>query len=209
MEILQNTLYVLTQGAYLHRENLTLKVDVERRTRMSVPIHRVDSVAVFGSVMVSPGAMELCAQAGAPLTFLSETGRLVARVDAPQSGGVVLRRRQYRAADDAALSHRWARGIVSGKLHNARALLLRAARQSQDADEVAELTEAAKALAGVLGRLTAAPDVDSVRGHEGEGARAYFACFDRMVRQQRQAFKFEGRNRRPPLDPMNSLLSFP
>lgn len=95
-EIVQNTLYILTEGAYLHRDHETLRVDVERETRLTVPIHLVESVALFGHAMVSPGAMRLCAEAGVPLTFLDSNGRLLARVDAPTSGNVLLRKGQYR-----------------------------------------------------------------------------------------------------------------
>jgi CRISPR-associated protein Cas1 len=98
-EVLQNTLYVMTQGAYVHRDHLTIQVEVEKQTRLAVPIHHLNSVAVFGSVMVSPGAMSLCMESGAAVTCLSETGRLVARVDAPMSGNVLLRREQFRRAD--------------------------------------------------------------------------------------------------------------
>jgi CRISPR-associated protein Cas1 len=208
MEINQNTLYVMTQGAYLHRENLTLQVEVERETRLSVPIHHIDSVAVFGQVMVSPGAMALCAENGAAVTFLSESGRLVARVDAPQSGNVLLRREQFRKADRPEDCARIARSIVAGKLQNARGLLMRSSRQNEDAADAAFLDAAIAGLGASIRQLESAPDVDSIRGHEGEGARLYFGAFNGLIRQQREDFKIEDRNRRPPLDPANALLSF-
>lgn len=208
MEIHQNTLYVMTQGAYLHRERLTLQVEVEREVRMSVPIHHIDSVAVFGSVMVSPGAMELCAENGAALTFLSESGRMVARVDAPQSGNVLLRREQFRKADRPQDCARIARCIVAGKLQNARGLLMRSSRQNEAAEGAGALEAAAAGLGAVIRRLESAADVDSIRGHEGEGASLYFGVFNSLIRQQRGGFEFSGRNRRPPLDPANALLSF-
>lgn len=209
MEILQNTLYVMTQGAYLHRENLTLKVEVGRETRFTVPIHHLDSVAVFGGVMVSPGAMELCIDNGAALTFLSEHGRLMARVDAPQSGNVLLRRMQFRQADDAQSCARYARCFVAGKLHNARNLLLRGARQDGVPEEEANgMAAAVDGMGALIRRLGSAADLDSIRGYEGEGAKTYFSVLDGLIRQQKEAFRFSGRNRRPPLDPVNAMLSF-
>jgi len=206
--IRQNTLYVMTQGAYLHRDHLTLKVEVEKRDLLSVPIHHLNSVAVFGSVMVSPGAMELCVENGAAMTFLSMNGRIMARVDAPQSGNVLLRREQFRRADKEADCAAIAKPIVAGKIQNARNLILRGAREAKEADDVRVLDDAAAALAAALKRLPGADNLDSIRGCEGEAARTYFGAINSLMRQQRREFEIAGRNRRPPLDPTNALLSF-
>jgi CRISPR-associated protein Cas1 len=207
-EVVQNTLYVMTQGAYLHRDHLTLKVEVEKETKLAVPIHHLNSVAVFGSVMVSPGAMELCMEAGAALTFLTERGRLVARVDAPQSGNVLLRREQFRWADRPEACAGVARNIVAGKLQNARGVLMRGAREALSDEDRVELSSAADALAENIRSLESASNVDSIRGFEGESARRYFGAFNRLIRQDRPAFAISNRNRRPPLDPVNAMLSF-
>jgi len=203
-----NTLYVLTEGAYLHRDHLCLIVEVERERKLSVPIHHVSSVALFGSVMASPGAMELCADAGVALTFLSTTGRLVARVDAPGSGNVLLRREQHRQADQPAVCAKLAKQFVAGKVRNARQVIQRAARESDVAEDTARLDAASHRLARTLGALEPATDCDVIRGHEGDAARAYFKVFSAMVRQGRETFAMQQRNRRPPLDPVNALLSF-
>src|ERR1700677_721708 len=113
MEILQNTLYVMTQGAYLHRDHLALQVKVDGEIRLAVPLHNLQAVSLFGNVMVSPGAMQLCAEAGISMTFLSENGRLLARVDGPVSGNVILRRKQFRQADDNAAAAALARAFVA------------------------------------------------------------------------------------------------
>jgi CRISPR-associated protein Cas1 len=207
-EIIQNTLYVMTQGAYIHRDHLTIKVEVEKETRLAVPIHHLSSVAVFGSVMVSPGAMELCLEAGASLTFLSETGRLVARVDAPVSGNVLLRREQFRWADRPESCASVARNIVAGKLQNTRGVLLRGAREAKESSDQAVLTSAADGIAESFRPLELAKTLDSIRGFEGESARRYFGAFNHLLRQDRAGFSISGRNRRPPLDPTNAMLSF-
>jgi CRISP-associated protein Cas1 len=208
MDIQLNTLYVVTRGASLRRDHLTVRVEVQRQVRLAVPIHQLESIAVFGGVHVTPAVMALCAERGVAVNFLSESGRLLSRVDAPCSGNVLLRREQYRHADLADRRADVARGIVAGKLHNARNLLLRAARETEIADDQAVLASAATRLGDALPALAKAADVDSVRGHEGDAARIYFDCFSSLVRQNRDTFRLNGRTRRPPLDPMNALLSF-
>jgi CRISPR-associated protein Cas1 len=208
VEIQLNTLYVVTRGATVHRDHLTLKVRVEGADRLAVPIHQLDGVAVFGNAHVTVGALELCADSGVAVSFLSESGRLLSRVDAPNSGNVLLRREQFRWADDSARRAAVARCVVAGKVHNARNLLLRAARESAVLDDQAALASAASRLADTVPRLEELADVDAVRGHEGDAARVYFDAFPSLVRQNRESFRPIGRTRRPPLDRMNSLLSF-
>lgn len=243
--VLTNTLYVLTQGAYLHREHQCLKVEAadrpedageqgqnvtearstdidsgaagpepedalrpQRRTLLEVPIHLVDSVAVFGNVMVSPQAMAFCAEAGVSICFLTAYGRLVARVDAPASGNVLLRRRQFRLADQPEACAPLARAFVMGKLQNARHLLLRAARESNSEPDAMALRQAATHIGERMGHVEKADDRDQVRGLEGDATRAYFGVFSSMIRQQRAHFGITGRNRRPPTDRTNAMLSF-
>ncbi len=208
MEVQLNTLYVVTRAAALHRDHLTIRVVAERQTRLVVPIHQLESVAVFGGVRVTPAVMALCAERGVAVNFLTESGRLLCRVDAPASGNVLVRREQYRWADRPERRAEIARALVAGKVHNARNLLLRAGRESDRPEDQAALSAAAVRLADALPAIGRADDVDSIRGHEGDAARVYFEAFPAMVRQNRDAFRLNGRTRRPPLDPMNALLSF-
>jgi CRISPR-associated protein Cas1 len=133
---------------------------------------------------------------------------LVARVDAPGSGNVLLRREQHRQADQPAVCAKLAKQFVAGKVRNARQVIQRAARESDVAEDTARLDAASHRLARALGALEPATDCDVIRGHEGDAARAYFEVFSAMVRQGRETFAMEQRNRRPPLDPVNALLSF-
>lgn len=203
-----NTLYVMTRGATVRRDHETLQVVVESAVRLTVPVHQIESVAAFGGVHVTPSAMGLCAERGAAVSFLTESGRLVARVDAPSGGNVLLRRDQYRLADVMAARAAVARGAVAGKVHNCRNLMLRAGREAGPGEDQDALQDAATRLGRVLPMLEAEGDADGVRGREGDAARVYFGVFGRMVRQNRTAFAPNGRTRRPPLDPMNALLSF-
>jgi CRISPR-associated protein Cas1 len=203
-----NTLYVLTQGAYLHRDHLTLQVEIERQVKLSVPIHNVESVVVFGNVMVSPGSMALCAENGVALSFMSEHGRLLSRVDAPVSGNVLLRREQYRKADDAGFACALARHIVAAKIQNCRNSVMRAAREAAAPANAAVLNEAAEKMGKGIRQVADAASVDSARGFEGEAAHTYFSVFSLMIKQQAEHFKITARTRRPPLDATNALLSF-
>lgn len=208
MEIQQNTLYVMTQGAYLHRDHLALQVKVDGVIRLAVPLHNLQAVSLFGNVMVTPGAMQLCAEGGVSMTFLSENGRLLARVDSPVSGNVLLRRKQFRQADDPVVCIALARSFVAGKIQNCRTNLLRAGRDNASTEDQASLRWAAEELASAIRRLAFMQSLDEIRGTEGNAARVYFGAFGSMIRAERVHFTPKGRTRRPPLDRCNALLSF-
>lgn len=208
MEVQLNTLFVVTRKATVRRDHLTLNVLVENVTKLTVPIHQIDGLAVFGGVHVTPSAMALCAENTVAVSFLTESGRLLARVDAPASGNVLLRREQFRAADDEVKRAAIAKAVIAGKVHNARNLLLRSARETAVADDQRVLASAADRMGDTLPRLGTAADADSARGYEGDAARIYFDVFGRLVLKNREAFTPNGRTRRPPLDRMNALLSF-
>ena len=204
-----NTLYIMTEGAYLHRDGETVRIEIESRTAAAVPIHMLESIACFGRVMVSPALMELCAEKHVALNFLSPQGRLLARVDTPGTGGVRLRRAQFRRADDLAFRLEIARAVVAGKVQNCRANLLRSARDAadQESQPVAAMRDAAERLANNLLQLPLASTLDEVRGIEGDCARVYFENFSLMTPVAPPALQFAQRTRRPPRDPVNALLS--
>ena len=208
MEVQLNTLYVVTRKATVRRDHLTVRVEVERQTRLAVPIHQLEAVNVFGGVHVTPSAMALCAERGVSVSFLTESGALLSRVDAPASGNVLVRREQYRRADDPSRRAEVARALIAGKIHNCRNLLLRSAREAASEGDREALGRAAGRLGDAIPPLGQAADADAARGHEGDAARVYFEAFPTMVRQRREEFRLNGRTRRPPLDRMNALLSF-
>ncbi len=203
-----NTLYVTTQGAYLAKEGEALVVRVEGETRLKLPAHTLDGVVCFGQVSISPALMGHLTEKDACISFLSESGRFLARVAGPTHGNVLLRRRQYRLADGPGASAEIARMALTGKLYNCRTALRRSARDHPDRPESAGLRATAESMGEKLSRLSAIPDLDGLRGVEGEAAAAYFGAFPRMLLRPEPEFLFSGRNRRPPLDPVNCLLSF-
>lgn len=205
---LLNTLYVLTQGAVLHLDHDTVRVEAEGETRLRVPLIRLGGIVVLGRVTVTPFLIERCAADGRSLVWLDRRGRFSARVEGPTRGNVLLRRAQHLALSNPDRPWQIARQIVAAKVQNSRRVLLRAARESADYGEAAELADQAERLATALVRLQSCEDLDTVRGVEGESARAYFEVFELMVRVDRDVFAPDGRTRRPPRDRMNALLSF-
>lgn len=208
MKHLLNTLYVTTQGSYLSREGETVRVSVENETKLSLPIHTFGSIVCFGQVVMSAPLMGLCGERGVTCVFLTEYGKFLARVEGPTKGNVLLRREQYRRADDPAFGASVARTIVLAKVANCRQVLLRASREREDAEGIRMLDAATVRLFRLIDETRAISDVDVVRGKEGDAARIYFDVFDHLIIAQKENFVFSGRNRRPPLDNMNALLSF-
>jgi CRISPR-associated protein Cas1 len=202
-----NTLFVTTEGATLRSRNAALQVIVDGKVAMHAPMHHLGAVALFGTTMISSAVLQRCAEAGIAVTFLSRTGRLIARVDAPQPGNVLLRRQQFRLADDDEASLSIARSCVAGKLNNARNLLLHASRDAPEGGLARDFLRAGadQVRARILG-LVSAEDADELRGQEGRGTRAYFGVFGHLLRAG--GFAMDVRSRRPPRDPVNAMLSF-
>ena len=205
MRRLLNTLYVTTQGAYLRKEGETVVVEIEREVRLRLPLLNLGGIVAFGNVLVSPFLLGACADSGVAVSFLTENGRHLADVVGAPSGNVLLRREQYRRADDAAGSAQLARAFVAGKVANARHVLRRAARENGSASA---LDAAAEVMGHRLRSLAGTDTLDAIRGVEGDAAAAYFGVFAQMIVQQRDDFSFGDRNRRPPLDRVNALLSY-
>jgi CRISP-associated protein Cas1 len=204
-----NTLFVTTDGAYLAREGLALRVMVEKQERLRVPVHTIGSVVVLARANASTAALALCAEHGVAVSLCTSSGRLLARSTGFTPGNVLLRRDQYRAADDPTHSLAIAAPMVAAKIANARTALLRAARDHGDASGV--LSKASGSLATAAQCALRTPNLDTLRGVEGDAAAAYFSVLDALITlptPEREPFRFSGRNRRPPLDRLNALLSF-
>ncbi|MDR2793835.1 MAG: type I-C CRISPR-associated endonuclease Cas1c [Treponema sp.] len=208
MRKLLNTLYVSTQGAYLRVESETVVVEVEREKRLQRPFHGLGGIVCFGNVLCSPFLLGACAERGIAVSFLTEYGRFLASVRGPVSGNVLLRRNQYRMADDEAASRGIAANLVSGKLSNCRVVLNRAVRDHGDTVGVEALKKASGAVERIIARVQRMETVDEIRGFEGEAAAKYFEVFNHLIVEQKDDFVFRGRTRRPPLDEVNALLSF-
>ena len=206
---LLNTLYITTPETYLRLDNDTLRVEVERETRLRVPLHHLTAVVCFGHINLSAPLMHRLADEGIALVLLNDNGRFKARLEGAVSGNVLLRQAQFQRAADPVFALNMARACVAGKIKNTRQVLQRGAREAKTEDEVKSLTRLADDLAASLRALPTAADLDTLRGVEGEAARQYFSGLNLLVRaDQREAFRMDGRSRRPPRDRFNALLSF-
>lgn len=206
---LLNTLYVTLPDAYLRLDNDTLRVEVERETRLQVPLHHLTSVVCLGNVGFSTPLAHRLADEGIALVLLDANGRFKARLEGSVSGNILLRQAHHAKALDAAFALETARAIVAGKIKNARHVLLRGAREAKNEDDARQLARGADDLAAALRGLPTAATLDEVRGIEGDAARRYFERMTLLVRPDaRDTFKMDGRTRRPPRDRFNALLSF-
>lgn len=206
---LLNTLYITTPETYLRLDNETLRVEVERETRLRVPLHHLSGVVCFGPTGLSAPLMHRLADEGIALVLLDDNGRFKARLEGGVSGNVLLRQAQFSRVNEAAFGLELARACVAGKIKNTRQVLLRGAREAKVEEEAQVLTRRADDLAASLRALPGVNDLDSLRGVEGEAARQYFSGLNLLVRaDQRAAFQMDGRTRRPPRDRLNALLSF-
>lgn len=203
-----NTLFITTQGTYLSKEGETIAVKIEGEIVLRVPVHTLGGVVCFGQVSCSPYLMGFCAENGVAISFLTENGRFLAKVQGPVSGNVLLRREQYRRADDLQCSALIARAVVTGKVANCRTVLQRSLRDHCSKLDADGVSQASQRLAHSIRRLQGDFSLDFVRGLEGEAANIYFEVFDHLITSQKDDFSFDERNRRPPLDSVNCLLSF-
>ena len=208
MRKLLNVLYVTTPDSYLARDGQNVLVLVDNEVCFRVPIHNLEGIVHFGYPGASPALMALCAENNVALSFCTEHGFFLARVTGRVSGNVLLRRKQYRMADDVEESTHIARSVIVGKLANSRTVLQRALRDHPERLNGKGIDTAVRRLARLIEQTIDATSMDSLRGAEGEGARLYFGCLDHLILDNKGTFFMRKRTRRPPRDPFNALLSF-
>jgi CRISPR-associated protein Cas1 len=208
MRKLLNTLYVTTHGAYLSKDGENIVIKVENQERFRMPVHNIEGIVCFGFLGASPSLMSMCAERNIGLSFLSENGYFLGRVSGPVSGNVLLRRKQYRLADDSGFCNEISRIFVAGKISNSKTVLQRALRDNADEANSVAMEEAIHTLSVKQKQSLKCVDNSVLRGIEGEAAYTYFGVFDHLIIAQKADFYFKGRNRRPPMDNVNSLLSF-
>jgi CRISPR-associated protein Cas1 len=208
MRKLLNTLYVTSQGSYLHKQGETVLVEREKQKILQIPIHTISSIVCFGNVLCSPFLLGFCAERDVAVSFLSNHGRFLASVKGPVSGNVLLRRQQYRMADNEQITRGIAANVISGKLANCRIVINRTVRDHGAKINTEELKKASENIGRIIDRISRTTGTDEVRGLEGQAAAEYFKVFNHLIIDQKEDFVFIDRNRRPPLDEVNALLSF-
>jgi len=208
MRKLLNTLYVTTPEVYLMLEGESIVVQKGNEKLIRVPLHNLEGIVTFGYTGASPALMGACAERGVSLSFLSRHGRFIADVHGETHGNVLLRRMQYRIADDETQSLSIARNILIGKMYNCYWVLERAVRDHAERVQEDRIRRAGLLIKDTIGRVQKAQSHGTLMGLEGEAASRYFSVFDELILNNKNAFFFKERSRRPPLDNMNALLSF-
>lgn len=204
MRKLLNTLYVTTPEAYLSKDGMNVVISVKQQEMFRIPVINIESIVTFGYMGASPGLMKLCTDHGVSLTFLSPNGRFISRVQGQTKGNVLLRKAQYQLADNEQWSLHIAQLFVAGKIQNYRNVLRRYIR---DYGDNVDVEGASKKLDFEKRYALRTSDKTELMGIEGQAANLYFSTFPHLILQQKEDFPFAGRNRRPPKDAANAMLS--
>ena len=208
MKKLLNTLYIRTEDAYLSLDGENVVILQNKTTLGRFPLHQLEGIVSFSRVGASPALMGKCADMNISLCFHTPNGRFLSRIVGREQGNVVLRKTQYRVSDDLSKSNEIAKNFLIGKVFNAKSVLERAVRDYPMRLDIERLERTAEFLKKSIGNIRQAEDLEQLRGIEGEAAAMYFGVFDELILQQKETFQFNGRNRRPPKDKVNALLSF-
>lgn len=208
MKKLLNTLYVTSENSYLALDGENVVVWDSDKEIGRLPLHNLEGIVSFGYRGTSPALMGACADKNISLCYLTPQGKFLARVTGKVKGNVILRKQQYESSLDEARSMEIARNCIVGKVHNARWVLERVTRDHSMQIDVGKVKAASDNLKNSLELIQNSGSKDQLRGYEGEAASVYFSVFDELILQQKKDFTFHGRNKRPPMDNMNALLSF-
>jgi len=208
MRHLLNTLFVTSEDIYLSLDGENVVASREHQEAARYPLHTLSGIVSFSYPGASPALMGACAERGISLAFCTPRGRFLARIAGSTSGNVLLRRAQYRTADELSASCRIARSMIFGKVYNARWSIERTRRDHGLRLDSASLTASASHLKELLPQIAAAASLEHLRGLEGAGATLYFGQFDQLILGEKPLFSYQSRSRRPPRDPVNALLSF-
>lgn len=208
MKKLLNTLYITTPERYLSLDGENVVISAEHSNIGRIPLHNIDSIIIFGASGASPALMGKCVENNISLVFMTRSGRFLCRTEGTVSGNVLLRRQQYRLADDKCESLKIARNMIAGKIFNSRYSVERTIRDHSLRIDIEKFRKKSSYLFDSAKSSLKVNDFDTLRGMEGEAASVYFSVFDDMILQQKEDFYFHGRNKRPPLDNVNALLSF-
>ena len=208
MRKLLNTLYVTTPETYLALDGENVVVLLGDEEKLRLPLHTLESIAYFGYKGTSPALMGACAERGIRLSYYSANGRFLAAASANENGNVLLRKLQYRLSDDSVASAKIARSFILAKVYNSRWILERVTRDHPQRVDVDSIKDSCRTLAEQMKAIATCEDLEILRGLEGSASERYFSHFDQMILNEDERFHFENRNRRPPMDRVNAMLSF-
>lgn len=204
MRKLLNTLYVTTPESYISKDGENIVISIKQKECFRIPIINIESIVTFGYMGVSPGVMWLCAERGVQITFLSPHGRFLSRLQGKTRGNVLLRKAQYSIFANENETIKLARICIAGKIQNTRKIL---SRYLRDYGENIEVQAVIKELEWSKRKVLNASSKEQVLGLEGDAASRYFSVLSHLIVNQKDNFPFCGRNRRPPRDAINAMLS--
>lgn len=207
MKKLLNSLYIVSPNRYLSLDGENVVINADHVVLGKIPLHNIDSITVFGAAGASPALIGKCCEYGKSVVFLNRSGKFLFRCEGEKCGNVILRREQYRIADDDSKSTEIARLMISGKIYNSRYIIGRMLRDHPMRIDVQSFTHKSEVLMQSANAARNAVCAEELRGIEGEAAKIYFSIFDDMILQQKEDFYFKQRSKRPPLDNVNALLS--
>lgn len=208
MKKLLNTLYVTSENSYLGLDGENIVVYEEKREIGRLPLHNLEGIVSFGYRGTSPALMGACAERNISLCYVSPQGKFLARVTGKTRGNVLLREQQYASCKNEIIGLNIAKNCITGKVYNARWVLERAVRDHSMQIDAERVKKASIQMKTSLELIRNAESLDQLRGYEGEAASIYFGVFDELILQQKKDFCFHGRSKRPPMDPVNAMLSF-
>ena len=208
MKKLLNTLYITSPDTYLSLDGENIVILKGEDARIRVPLHNLEGIIAFGYTGASPALMGACVERNIALSFIKPSGRFLARVTGKNYGNVFLRKEQFRISDNLERSNQIARNFILGKVYNSRWVIERATRDYALRLDVEKLKNVSKDLVNTLKLIDTARNLEQLRGYEGEAATRYFSVFDDLILQQKENFFFHNRNKRPPMDNVNAMLSF-
>ena len=208
MKKLLNTLYVTSEKSYLSLDGENVVVVDDKKEIGRIPLHNLEGIISFGYRGTSPTLMGACADRNISLCYLTTPGKFLARISGKIKGNIVLRHRQYKSSDDEAISMEIARNCILGKVYNARGVLERGLRDHKFQINAEKVKKASDNLKNSINYIQNSQTKGELRGYEGEAASVYFGVFDELILQQKKEFSFQGRNKRPPKDNVNAMLSF-
>lgn len=208
MKKLLNTLYITTPDRYLSLDGENVVINSSDEIIGRVPLHNIDAIVTFGYTGASPALMGKCGEMGIDICFFSQNGRFLCRTQGSVSGNVLLRREQYRIADNKEKSLGIAKKVITGKIYNSKWIIERTIRDHSIRIDGEKFKEKSLFLTNACKNALSCNSADELRGIEGEAASVYFSVFDDMILQQKDDFIFNTRNRRPPTDKVNAMISF-
>jgi CRISPR-associated protein Cas1 len=208
MRKLLNTLFVTSPASYLTKDGENVIIQIDNEEKMRLPIHTLEGIVCFGYAGASPALMSLCAKRGVGLSFHNEYGKFLARVSGEVQGNVLLRKKQYKVSEDETIAIKIARNCIQAKVLNCRNVIQRALRDHSETVDITSLEDTSCRLLNSIEQMQKTDNIDSLRGIEGDAARHYFSIFDELILKQKEDFYMESRNKRPPKDFLNALLSF-